>query len=290
MSTSDDPESTPDRDAPEGSACSAHPEIPAVATCPRCGNHACMVCWHASVDRCDTCLKRDPSEAAPPLPWEQPALSFPARLLGTLATALTPVKSAPAFGRDELQPALSFALITFAPLALLAGVIPYTKTMEFSGPFVIKLQGTPLPDHAAIVTDVVRASLIGFALCLLQWAVFTAPYVSLARAYGDPRRRNVALRTMLYRGFLIPAQQVIFMLLAWAFVARGAPEAQVAFLMLVSLIPLVLLMSTMWSAARLGVALGPLMSFVVVAVPITLWQYMQPALLKLLTYLKIVAP
>lgn len=268
--------------------CRVHSDLPAVATCPRCGNHACMMCWHASVDRCDTCLKRDPSEAAPPLPWEQPGLGFAARLLGTIGTAFSPVKSAPAFGRDELVPALTFALITFVPLSLIAGVIPYTKTMEFSGPFVIKLQGTPLPDQAAIVLDVLRASVIGFALCLLQWAVFAAPYVSLARAYGDPRRRNVPLRTMLYRGFLIPAQQVIFFLLAWAFVARGAPEAQVAFLMLVSLVLLVLLLWTMWSAARLGVALGPLMSFLVVAVPITLWQYMQPALLKLLTYLKIV--
>jgi len=288
MSSPDEPESPPERQAPEGSVCRAHPEIPAVATCPRCGNHACMVCWHPSVDRCDTCLKRDPSEAAPPLPWEQPTLSFPARLLGTIATALSPVKSAPAFGRDELQPALSFWLLTFVPLSLLSGVIPYTKTMEFSGPFVIKLQGTPLPDQAAIVMDVLQASLIGFALCLLQWVVFAAPYVSLARAYSDPRRRNVPLRTMLYRGFLIPAQQVIFMLLAWAFVARGAPEAQVAFLMLLSLVPLVLLLWTMWSAARLGAGVGPLMSFVVVVVPVTLWQYAQPALAKLLTHLKIV--
>lgn len=277
------PKTPQDRSAPEGSFCRAHPETPAIATCPRCGDYACMVCWQPAVDRCDTCLLRDPTEAAPPLPWEQPELNFFQRLFGTLATAWQPVRSAPAFGRDELAPALTFALLTFIPLSLVAGVIPYTKTLLFSAPFKITLQGTPLPDQAAIVVDVLRASAIGFAQALAQWLVFTAPYASLVRAYGDPKRRNVPLRAMLYRGFLMPTQQVIFMLLAWALIHEGSSAPQAAFLVLLSLLPLILLLSTMWSAARLGGGLGPMVSFLVVIIPVTLWQYVGPLLATVLS-------
>jgi hypothetical protein len=240
------------------------------------------VCWQPAVDRCDSCLRRDPSEAAPPLPWEQPERSFVARLFGTIATSWSPVRSAPAFGRNEIAPALVFFALTFLPLSLICGIIPFTKTMLFSAPFKVVLQGTPTPDQNAILLDVLRASGIGFVQTAAQWLVFSAPYVSLVRSYGDPRRRNVPLRTMLYRAFLMPAQQVIFMLLAWAMVNEGSTAPQAAFLMLLSLIPLVLLLSTMWAAARLGSGLGPFVSFLVVIVPVTLWQFVGPLLGQLL--------
>lgn len=269
-----------DRSAPEGSACRAHPETPAVATCPRCGDYACLVCWQPAVDRCDACLKRDPTEAAPPIPWELPELGFSARMLRTLATAMSPVRTAPAMGRDEVGPALWFALLTFVPLALLVGVIPFTKTLMFAGPFKITLQGSPDPN--AIVIDVLRASAIGFVASLTQWLVFATPYVSLVRAYSDPKRRNVPMRAMLYRAFLLPLQQVIFFGLAWAMLNESSNASQAAFLMLPSLVPLVLMLSTMWSVARLGSALGPILSFVVVIVPVTLAQFVGPLVEQLL--------
>jgi len=274
--SSPDPKHPEDRSAPEGSLCREHPETPAVATCPRCGDYACLVCWHPAVDRCDGCLKRDPTEAAPPIPWERSDISFAQRLFATIATARNPVRTAPAMARDDVMPALRFALLTFVPLALIVGVIPYTKTLLFSAPFKITLQGTPLPDQHTIVIDVLRASGIGFGASLLQWLVFATPYVSLVRAYGDPERRAAPLRAMLYRAFLLPLQQVIFYALAWVMLNEASTAPQAGFLMLLSLVPLVLLLSTMWSAARLGSGVGPVVSFVVVLIPVTLWQYVGP--------------
>lgn len=276
--SSNEPQQPLDRSAPEGSFCRAHPETPAIATCPRCGDYACLMCWQPVVDRCDTCLQRDPTEAAPPIPWEQPELSGLQRFARTIATAWSPVRTAPAMGRDEVGPALRFALLTFVPLALLSGVIPYTKTLLFSGPFKITLQGTPLPDQTAIAIDVARASMLGLVSSLALWLVYTTPYVSLVRAYGNPKRRNVPLRAMLYRGFLLPAQQLVLMALVWALWNEGSNPAQAGLLMMVSVVPLILMLVTMWFSARLGSGVGPMMSFVVVIVPFTLWQWVGPLL------------
>jgi hypothetical protein len=153
----------------------------------------------------------------------------------------------------------------------------------FSAPFKITLQGTPLPDQNAIMLDVVRAIGIGLGASLLQWLVFAAPYVSLVRAYGDPKRRAVPLRAMLYRAFLLPSQQVLFYALAWAVLNETSTAPQAGLLMLISLVPLILIMSTMWSAARLGGGLGPVVSFLVVIIPVTLWQYVGPLVEKLLS-------
>jgi hypothetical protein len=184
--------------------------------------------------------------------------------------------------RDGVAPALQFGLLTFLPLALIVGIVPYTKTLLFSAPFKITLQGTPMPDQAAIVIDVLRAIAIGFAVSVAQWLVIAAPYVSLVRAYGEPKRRSVPLRAMLYRAFLLPLQQVSFYALAWVMLNEASTAPQAGFLMVLSLVPLVLMLSTMWSAARLGSGLGPVVSFVVVIIPLTLWQYVGPLIEKLL--------
>lgn len=278
----EEPQKSSDRNAPDGSLCRAHPETPAVATCPRCGDYACLVCWQPAVDRCDSCLKRDPTEAAPPIPWERSDIGVAHRLFATIATARNPVRSAPAMARDEVMPALRFALLTFVPLALVAGVIPYTKTLLFSGPFQISLQGTPPPDQAAITIDVLRAVAIGFGASLANWLVLSTPYVSLVRAYGDPKRRSVPLRAMLYRAFLLPLQQLIFFTLAWAMLNATSTPPQAGFVALLSLVPVALLLFSMWSAARLGSGLGPVVSFLVVIVPFTLWNYVEPLVVKLL--------
>src|ERR1700753_3302047 len=113
-----------DHTAPEGAVCAEHHDRPASFTCPRCGNYACMFCWHAVAERCDSCLKRDPAAAAPPLPWETREGSLLTRFFGTLVSALHPVHSAPAFARPGLRRALGFFALSAVPLAALAGVIP----------------------------------------------------------------------------------------------------------------------------------------------------------------------
>ncbi|MBZ0120391.1 MAG: hypothetical protein K8H88_25590, partial [Sandaracinaceae bacterium] len=86
MSDRDD---EPIESPPEGASCAEHPERPAAVICPRCGNYACLACWHMTVRRCHACLMRDPAAAAPPIPWETQSNVF-ARFFGTLATAVRP--------------------------------------------------------------------------------------------------------------------------------------------------------------------------------------------------------
>ena len=172
----------PDHSAPEGAVCAVHQERPAAFTCPRCGNYACLFCWHAQSNRCDACLKRDPAAAAPPIAWESGHRAAPVRYVATLGSAFSPVQSAPAFARPDVQPALTFFLLSALPLAALAGVIPYTKTLMFGSSLAVALQGHP--SSAEIAADVVRAMLLQLGLFTLQFAALSLPFLSLVRAYA----------------------------------------------------------------------------------------------------------
>ena len=273
----DNPTERRDSRAPEGAHCAEHPERSAHFTCVRCGSYACVHCWHPSVERCQQCLKRDPTEAAPPIPWERRSLSVAARYLGTLATAFRPIRSAPAFAHDDTRAALLFMLLSALPFALLSGVIPHTRTLLFAGDFAIRVLGKPLPGAFEIGIDVVRAMGVQLALTAVDLGCLLLPFVSLVRAYA-PARRHAALRVLFYRIWLLPASMLVFYVAIWALPSpegvAGAPgdPPPASFMLLISLRTLVpvLLFLAMGSTARLACGLGPWMSMVVVIVPVAL--------------------
>jgi hypothetical protein len=277
-----DPE-TPQRDlrAPEGAHCAEHPDRQAHFTCARCGSYACITCWHPSIERCQQCLKRDPTEAAPPIPWEQPAAAVPVRFFATLATALRPVRSAPAFAREDVGVALRFALLSALPCALLAGIIPHTRTLLFAGNFQVKVLGHA--DQGAIALDVARAMGVQLVLSSVELLCLMLPFVSLVRAYA-PARSHAAARMMLYRFWLLPGAVLLFYLAVWglppgpptdAGEVTAPPGAQALLLLLGTFVP-VLLFVAMGSTARLACGLGPLLSIVVVIVPVLLLLLVKP--------------
>jgi len=131
--------SEPDHSAPEGTLCSEHPDRPAAFKCPRCGRFACIFCWHAFSMRCEFCLRIDPASAAPPVAWESGQGSVITRYFATLASAMSPVHTAPAFAHSEVAPAVRFFLLSALPVAALSGVIPYTKTLMFGSSMQVLL-------------------------------------------------------------------------------------------------------------------------------------------------------
>jgi hypothetical protein len=268
-----------DSRAPDGAKCAEHPERQAHFTCPRCGSYACITCWHPSIERCQQCLKRDPTEAAPPIPWEREERSFGSRFAGTLATALRPVRTAPAFAREDTAVAVRFMLISALPFALLAGIIPHTRTLEFGGNFAIRMLGAP--NDTDIVLDVLRAMGVQLVLSGVELLSLMLPFVSLVRAYA-PRRSHAAVRMMLYRAWLLPAAALLFYVAIWALppppeVPSGdAPPAYFVLLMLMRTLVPVLLFVAMGSTARLACGLGPLISMLVVIVPVVLLLIVNP--------------
>lgn len=262
-----DRDDEPIESPPEGASCAEHPERPAAVICPRCGNYACLACWHMTVRRCHACLMRDPAAAAPPIPWETQSNVF-ARFFGTLATAVRPGASAPAFARGEVRPAVVFALLSFLPLALVEGVIPYTATLLFGDRFGVRLIGTPTTNEIAL--DVARAVGLGLTVALVRAAVLAIPYYSLSRAYGDRGHAAAPLRLMLYRLWLVPFSGVVFGLFLWG-LPGDSGESLGMYVQIVQLVPLLLLLSSMLSTARMASGVGPLAAFAVALVPFVLF-------------------
>ena len=263
-----------DHRAPEGAFCALHRERPAHFTCSRCGSYACVACWHAPVALCQSCIVRDPAAAAPPIAWEQRDKPLSRRYFGTLASAFSPFKSAPAFAQGEVSAALRFMLVSALPLAMLAGVIPHTRTLLFAGNFDVQLVGHP--SQADVAWDIVRAMLIELGLTGLQLGCLLLPFASLVRAYA-PARRDAAPRALYYRIWLLPAAMLIVYAAAWALPAPGPGAAQApaaaSVLVLTGVLSSVLLILAMTGTARLACGLGPLLSTVVVVVPLLLMQF-----------------
>jgi hypothetical protein len=223
-------------------------------------------------------MLEDPAAAAPPIPFERRDLSAARRYFATMATALSPIRSAPAFASNDVRSALRFALLTMLPFALLAGVVPYTRTLQFEH-LAVTLIGRPT--ELEIGLDVVRAMLVEGGLTAVRFGCLFLPYVTLVRAYAPAERRDAAILAMLYRGWLLPAGRLFFYLALWtlppADVANMAEPPALWFLVLtVDLVARVLMMMTMGATARLACGLGPLMSFIVVIVPVMLQLLVDP--------------
>jgi hypothetical protein len=267
--------SEPDHGAPEGASCAEHPDRPAAFTCPRCGKHACIFCWHALAVRCESCMQSDPAAAAPPLAWETPGGSLFGRYFATLGSAFRPVFTAPAFAQGDLRPALRFFLLSALPIAALAGVIPYTTTLLFGGAFSVAVQGQPSANGIAL--DIVAAMFIALGVFSFELAALWLPYVSLVRAYA-PERRAAATRVLLYRSWLIPFASLVVFASLWVLPAPIDPKTPPVYLPLVGFAQLTLdalLLVSMRATARLACGIRPLLSYVVVAVPFVIWMFVQ---------------
>jgi hypothetical protein len=203
----------PSHIAPEGASCAEHPERGAQFTCPRCNRHACLTCFHPAVARCGRCLKQNPTEAAPPLPFETKEGNALTRYVRTLGSAFSPSRTAPAMAYPGIRPALTFFWLSSLPLVLLAGIIPHTRTLQF-GNMQVTLIGERLPAQADIALDVARAMGAQLVLSGVELACLLLPFVSLVAAYA-PERREAAARVVLYRFWLAPAALLIYYLANW---------------------------------------------------------------------------
>jgi len=262
----DDPIEAP----PEGASCGTHPEREALVTCPRCGSYCCIACWHNAVHRCHACLVRDPG---PVVPWQDHERSLPARFFATLGDAFRPTRSAPTFVSASVRSGLSFAFLTFVPVALLSGIVPYTHTLGFGLSFSVATLGSP--SGADIGLDIARAAGIGLLIAVAMLALLAVPYHSLSRAYGAKEQPPASLAVMLYRAWLIPLGGLVSSILVWGL--PGEPDSNVRLIIEVaSMVPLLMLVSAMLSTARMASGVGPVASLVVVLVPFVLLMTVAP--------------
>lgn len=257
---SDDDE-RPIESPPEGASCAEHPEREAFVICPRCGSFCCIACWHNAVRRCHDCLVREPG---PPVPWEDRTRSLPGRFVATLADAFRPTRSAPSFATSSVGSALSFFTLTFVPIALASGIIPYTRTLLF-GAGAVEIVGHPSTNEIAI--DVARAAGLGLLIEALKVLCLAVPYHSLSRAYASRGHPPAALSAMLYRGWLVPAMPLLLYLFTWPLSADSAASTSSAMISIASLLPLLVLLSSMLATARMASGVGPIASLIVVLVP-----------------------
>ena len=268
--------------APEGSQCAAHPERAALVTCPRCGDYSCLACWHGAVNRCHACLLRDPM---PPVPWADDELSWPRRFFGTLGDALRPAASSPRFARGVWTRGISFLLITFLPLALLSGIVPFTHHLAFGDGFGVQVLHDATSTQLA--TDITQAMGLGLLFGAVKLICLGVPFLSLTRAYG---RRDLesepARQVLLYRGWLLTLGGhggLLLGIVMWGLPLAGADalgETTLGLLQALSLLPLLVLLWSMTSTARIA-GVGPLAAMVVVIVPFLAMMFAEPLVIEL---------
>ena len=151
--------------------------------------------------------------------WEDTALSWPRRLFSTLGATFAPVDTLHAVSNGPVAPAIGFASLMMLPPMLLWAIIPFTHSVLFGAAFEVRTVA-PAPGQLPIALDVARAAGIGFAISLISLCALGVPFLSLMRAFSDGSRaedpRRAAIRTMLYRAWVIPLASLAFFLVLWA--------------------------------------------------------------------------
>ena len=171
-------------------------------------------------------------------------------------------------------------------MAALAGVMPHTKTLVFGSAFHVVVQGHPTTTTIAL--DVLRAMALQLLVFGVDFVAFALPYTSLVRAYAAPTRGGAALRVLLYRSWLAPFAALFFYVGVWMLPGGGKPEEPPPLLPLLwtgQFIFHMLLLSSIRASARLASGIGALLSFVVVAIPLTIFVFVQVFAAKLLAQL-----
>ncbi|MDD9967125.1 MAG: hypothetical protein OXR73_12910 [Myxococcales bacterium] len=232
-----------------------------------------MYCWHPSLQQCDTCLKRDPAAASPPVPWEGSHGSPISRYLATLRGAFCPARTAPSFARTEVAPALRFLLLSALPLSLVAGIVPHTRLLSFEGAMKVRVLGQP--GFGELVLDVLRAMASQVVLDAVQLLACALPFASLVRAYAGPEKVPFAVRMLFYRAWLHPCAALgVYLLVALApgvsaTAAEGPPDAVLWAAAAFQVGAPVLFMMAMAYVSRLACGLGMGWSILIVSVAVT---------------------
>ena len=261
MEQPEEREDPPIESPPEGATCGEHSERPALVICPRCGSFACLSCWHGALKRCHACVVRQPP---PPVPWEDPSRGLVSRFFGTLGDASSPVLTAPSFRKDGTGRAVVFFLLTFVPLAGLAGIVPYTARLLFGPALTIEVVGEP--SQAEVAMDVARAAGLGLAVSIVQWLALTVPFVSLSNAFAEKGHPDAPMRAMLYRGWLL----ALFFVAQYVLPIALPASAGLLFGTVLSLVPFVLLLGAMRATTRMGSGVGALTALLTIGVPFAL--------------------
>lgn len=222
----------------------------------------------------------EPENPKQVFPWEETSKPFLSRWATTLASAFQPLRYAPLMVGSLRTHALRFFLLSFLPLSLLEGVIPYTHTLRFGPSFQVLITGAH--SNEVILMDVLQAMGLSLGLRLIFFMALTLPYISLARAYGKPERQEAALNSMLYRAWLLPLQGLILYVLVWSSPKAPAMEFQLL-MQLLSIIPIFFMLSCMRATARLACEVGPWASVAVVLVPFALWMATELLILPFLS-------
>ncbi len=224
------------------------------------------------------------AEAEPTVvPWELPRHALGVRFIRTLSDAFRPVQSAPSFlNAHARRPAWTFFLLTWIPLALIEGVIPFTRTLAFERGWVIQpLDHTSLQVHLADIAASMGLSLLVAGVSLMALAV---PYIQLVQGYGEEQARRTALVFLSYRCWLLPAHGLLLYLAAWSVPNTWGVQFQLA-AELFALIPLLLLFAAMQAVTRVAGGRSIVASLATVLVPFTLVLIVRRLLLPLLPFL-----
>ena len=147
-----------------------------------------------------------------PLPWEDPALSWPRRFFSTLGTTFAPLRTIHAVADGTIGPALAFALLSSAPFMVLWAIPPFTHTLIFKPEFGLEVMAKS--DDLTIALDVLRALGIGLVVSVISLFSWALPFASLVRAFSNGTRPEnpqlAAWRTALYRLWIIPLGTTLF--------------------------------------------------------------------------------
>jgi hypothetical protein len=202
------------------------------------------------------------------MPWERSELSFPRRVLGTMASAFAPVESVGSILSERaVAPALGFALLFAFPFMAAWAVIPFTHTLEFKPGAVVLVNA----GSEQVALDILRAAAIGLGMGLVSVASWALPFGSLLRAFcprpdlaaSAPR---FAARLALYRAFLVPLALSLLYGGSWLLPATPAVLFETAALLLTLMPRLILLMHTVALARALGLSSGARLAVVLVPV------------------------
>ncbi len=164
-----------------------------------------------------------PSYGEGPIPWEDPELPWPRRLLGTLSAGFLPIETARAAADGSVRPALVFALLSALPWAPVWAIVPFTHTLQFKANFALDVVSKP---GLTLATDLAQSMTIGLLLSLVSFLTWSVPFASLLKAFAPENERSAApraaYRTALYRVWLVPFGMSLFWFAVWA-LPEGSP-------------------------------------------------------------------
>lgn len=187
-----------------------------------------------------------------PLAWEDDSLPWYRRLSATLGSTFRPIDSLYGTANGEVGPALRFALLTALPFMLLWAITPFTHTLMFGPNFDLTV--VPRRSELSVELDVLRAMGIGLLLSIISLLSWTLPFASLARAFADESRRDIAQkaawRTALYRTWIVSFGTTALYAVTWGMSKEPSPFLLELTLLTFEMVPRVVILIHCHALAR----------------------------------------